>query len=894
MPVSRKTVGDKTITPYWQSACGRAVVYVGDCRDVMATMEPEQFHAVVTDPPYGLEFMGMEFDAPWKEQRKINALDQHIKHVAKVLATTFFDVVLPDYNKLVSPLLNLSGLSIPTLRSAALAFVDRTIWEESRVAVPERAVDLNHRVVLWNEEVKDADILSSVVSNRELTDKLNAYSFEEGFHFFLNLRPCGNVSFGDGLGCFVSDCGDGILRVPIVIPLDSCLSGFLSSLSPSGTCFVGDVIRFLNNPLGCTSRPALVMTSSGAELRAVLSLNTRDGSAELLPTDSTPKGDFIFELRCTKFIGAPPRASSLSPVFQPRSFSFVGDTTHRAFSICFHKSILSRINKPIEFMGKDWDAPWKKDGKIEVCDEGTDKSHPFRDGTQRVCYGNTKQHKSGAIIEDPASVGGFQDGNGGNPYSRSRVRIGGTNSRQRRAGEMDDESKRRYIASSVEYVRDSHFYEEWFTLRAAEIMRVCKPGAHLLSFGGTRMWHRMACAIEDAGFDVRDTLAWVYGSGFPKGTNISKSIDKMLGVEREVTGPGRSALSQGQFNQENMGDGGYGYKADYSETAATSEVAKQWEGWNSSLKPSYEPIIMARRPPVGSVAQNVMDHGCGGLNIGACRIGAEERWNESASNKDLENRSTVTPVSKHSETDDRPAVGRWPANLILSHHPECVLVGKRESKDSAVQTVSTGEVVSDNQAMSGPNYGRTIVGSAGRPDEEVWECHADCPCRMLDEQSGKTVSRIGDRGMTRMFGEATRGNNEGWTAKTIGKGYSDEGGASRFFYTAKADKADRLHMTDSTNHPTVKPLDLMRWLVRLVCAKGGTVLDPFMGSGSTGVAAIEEGMYFVGIEQSEEYAKIAVDRLKVALGEHPHLVKQLNSEKVVVKDTPPPPKTVRD
>ena len=380
----------------------------------------------------------------------------------------------------------------------------------------------------------------------------------------------------------------------------------------------------------------------------------------------------------------------------------------------------------LEFMGKDWDAPWKNDGKIETCDEGTDKSHPFRDGTQRVCYGNNKKRKVDA--------------------------------RQRRADEMNDSVKAKYLCHNVEYVYDALLYQEWFYSCAKAIFCAAKPGAHLLSFGGTRMYHRMCCAIEDSRFEIRDVIMWVYGTGFPKGCDISKAIDKIAGVER-------GCKSFEQSNTWRKFEERTDRQSTVPDDNPITDAAKQWNGWNTALKPAYEPIIVARKKPEGSVANNILDHGCGAINIDSCRI-EKESWK---------------------------AHGRYPSNLI---HDDSIEV---------------------QQAL---------------PED-----------------------------------------------------------ACRFFYSPKANNTDRAHGSEVI-HPTVKPLDLMCYLVRLVCAKGGTVLDPFMGSGSTGCACLAEGMYFVGIEQSEEYAKIAVERLQEMLGIHP-IVKRLENGKRTVKDEPPPPRKLR-
>ena len=202
----------------------------------------------------------------------------------------------------------------------------------------------------------------------------------------------------------------------------------------------------------------------------------------------------------------------------------------------------------------------------------------------------------------------------------------------------------------------------------AECLRVLKPGGHLLAFAGTRTQHRMCCRIEDAGFEIRDMIAWVYGSGFPKSLDVSKAIDKMAG--QDVTADDRwvptphpvtGAYKTASGSSQQVGQAVPGLRCLYS---PATDDAKKWHGWGTALKPALEPITVARKPLVGTVAANVLEWGTGAINVDGCRVGTERRWNPSAGNKDLENRHTVTPISKHGDTDGRECTGRWPANLI--------------------------------------------------------------------------------------------------------------------------------------------------------------------------------------------------------------------------------------
>ena len=363
-----------------------------------------------------------------------------------------------------------------------------------------------------------------------------------------------------------------------------------------------------------------------------------------------------------------------------------------------------------------------------------------------------------------------------------------------------------------------------------ECFRVLKSGGHLLSFGGTRTFHRMAVAIEDAGFEIRDNIAWLYGSGFPKSLDVSKAIDKAAGVEREVVGT-KTASPKGIKNAEERTDtaaGAYGGATkEIDITAPATDEAKQWEGWGTALKPAHEPIIVARKPLIGTVAHNVLTHGTGALNIDGSRIGTEVRKNNvnDFSNQHGNQFGNGKPIIKTGESE---VTGRWPANIILDEH------------------------------------------TAG----------------LLDEQSGQVKG-----GTWNNTAEARHFNNDGKPTDYETKG-SDKsiGGASRFFYVAKASKRDKNEGLDempikrpdnrsSTGmgtfeekgvqpqqnfHPTVKPTALMEYLVKLVTPPNGTVLDPFTGSGSTGKAAILNGFDFIGIEMTEDYLPIIKARLKHA------------------------------
>lgn len=374
--------------------------------------------------------------------------------------------------------------------------------------------------------------------------------------------------------------------------------------------------------------------------------------------------------------------------------------------------------------------------------------------------------------------------------------------------------------------RDELFnYQLWCEQWANELLRVMKPGAHLLAFGGTRTHHRMTCAIEDAGFEIRDCLMWVYGSGFPKSLDVSKAIDKAAGHERNTAEHKRVDREQWRFET-----------ATPSLPAATP-AAQQWDGWGTALKPAYEPIILARKPlSEPTVAANVLRWGTGGINVDGCRIEGNSWARETGHKRDMRGGS----FHAASEKPDIPLPfqyshpsGRWPANILF--------------------------------------------------DEEA--------AAMLDEQSGKLTSGDNPR---RRNTDKTRECYSSFRGQEC-KQYraSNSGGASRFFYCAKASRRERNEGCEGmeeapikgrdagqdtrdtpykisiaplrNHHPTVKPLALIRYLCRLITPPGGIILDPFIGSGTLGRSAWEEGFHFVGVEKEAEYCAIAERRIAAAL-----------------------------
>ncbi len=407
----------------------------------------------------------------------------------------------------------------------------------------------------------------------------------------------------------------------------------------------------------------------------------------------------------------------------------------------------------LEFMGKGWDAPWEQadvnaDAGFHGGGISATRNLPSFTGSTNpkciVCKGTRRGRRDGTA---KVAVCLCEDG-GRFPNVR--------------AVEM-------------------RAFQDWCEQWATECLRILKPGGHLLAFGGSRTWHRLAAAVEDAGFEIRDSIAWLYGSGFPKSLNVERSIDTAL-----CSLPGRHRWTP----QACIAAGDH--------VCPSTSEGRAHDGDGTALKPSFEPIVVGRKPLAGTVAANVLAHGTGALNIDACRVGDEPRE----------------------------------------------------------VFASTGEVVSGNSSMAGPNTGRVATGrvATGRwPTNVVLDGDQAAE---LDRQTGVTRSRVGKpRGA---------GSGAGWGMTATGAEYDDQGGASRFFpvfrYEAKAPTSERPRGGEAM-HPTVKPLDLMRWLVRLVTPPGGVVLEPFAGSGTTAEACVVEGFRCIAIEREADYLPLIVQRL---------------------------------
>lgn len=497
-----------------------------------------------------------------------------------------------------------------------------------------------------------------------------------------------------------------------------------------------------------------------------------------------------------------------------------------------------------------------------------------------------------------------------------------------------------------------------------EALRVLKPGGHLLAFAGSRTYHRLAINVEDAGFEIRDQIMWIYGSGFPKSMNISKAIDKAAGVEQEVIGIGRSGAPETHQTSYNMSKGGSSEMGgEYEITKPATPEAEQWDGWGTALKPAHEPVVVARKPVENTIVENVLEHGTGAINIDGCRVGDIIQDTSKNGRSADKHKSTVYESGLKKDFEGKITTGRFPANVIMDkeaseildeqtgelsagHAPklskgnpfsgvndserqeihyekggasrffyqvkednkithEPVVVARKPLEGTVADNVlehgtgginidgcrieSAGEhkrpfqPTNNERGVYGKQTGFKPTNAEGRfPANVILNEEAG---EILDEQSGHLKS-----GNMDSIAKGGQFNTYGVQQERRTTQIGDEGGASRFFYCAKPSRAERdggldnfepQNVSDREDvskagannprnrggierkniHPTVKPVDLMRYLCRLVTPPNGITLDPFMGSGTTGIAANLEGFSFIGIEMSEEYLEIARARI---------------------------------
>lgn len=457
-----------------------------------------------------------------------------------------------------------------------------------------------------------------------------------------------------------------------------------------------------------------------------------------------------------------------------------------------------------------------------------------------------------------------------------------------------------------------------------ELFRVLKPGGHVLSFGGTRTWDLISLGARAAGFQKRDTFAeefpglqWVQSQGMPKSTNISKQIDKKKGAKRKVVGtyqfppdhprPNKDmakwAARQDEAAERRNALSNKSLGGERLVTAPATEEAQQWDGYGTGLKPCWEPILVLRKPLEKklTLADQIMKTGTGGLNIDACRVKHASKADFEAHKAGVEAikarggsmQNSWKNSSDLANANEVTTAGRWPSNVVIVHTPACALVGLKRFKGSG--TSKTFHEGYEGESATGFVRGHSHPGNQhgdedGLETSEHWECVPGCPAAVLDQQSGNRRSTLAGRADP----EASH-NHPGhdtttesmWFGKDrtfLGRVYADEGGASRFypqfdgtpfFYTGKATtKETTLDGELKNDHPTKKPVRLMQWLIRLVTPKGGHVLDPYCGSGSTLHAAIEEDCVFTGIEKDPNFHAISMKRVAIVLENRQDLLTQ--------------------
>jgi site-specific DNA-methyltransferase (adenine-specific) len=391
-----------------------------------------------------------------------------------------------------------------------------------------------------------------------------------------------------------------------------------------------------------------------------------------------------------------------------------------------------------------------------------------------------------------------------------------------------------------------------------ECLRILKPGGHLLAFSHSRTYHRMGVAIEDAGFEIRDQIMWVYGSGFPKSHNIGKAIDKIEGNEREVVSVKPNHKKGMDFRYEND-NSGWLANDEIIETKGNSE----WEGWGTALKPAHEPIVMARKPlSEKSIAENVLKHGTGGINIDGSRIEMKDKGNINfdrprvrKDQKEYFGNHLPDGYFKNEDFKEYNEAGRFPANIIFDEES-----GQLLDKQSGVKKSGKMKTSHIRHTDGSPNgiYGKF------NPNHPISETYGDEGGASRFFYCPKAAKKDRDEGLDNFEEKSQRvtsGGTRDFNARCANCGKKFIGSPTTIC-DCDNPVTDNQVFKKKNNHPTVKPTDLMRYLINLVTPPNGTILDPFMGSGSTGKAAVRCGVNFIGIEKEQEYMDIASARIE--------------------------------
>jgi DNA modification methylase len=833
-------------------------------------MADNSVDAIVTDPPYGLN-SGRE-------------------RLEDIFFPTLFNVFFPKFHQLVAKISDDLQFLLPFDRVMLLNRMNRAFWIEPPVGVEEGTVDLDYDVVDWNEEVEHTRKASVCGSNRVLRDERDTHRLQNRNNFFLKLRPCVNSALSDSAACGFTELGFGRIGMAVVIPFDSCFAGFLRTLNPSLSSGLADVVRLLNDSEAFAQSPASVVTSAGTELRVILTVDTRNGTCEIAPAGRTCKFDAVFEFVCPKYVGTLTRAGGLAAMFESYTVGFVGDTANRACTLNLHRFIVPYIqNQSGGFMGRRWDSDVPS---MEIWQECLRVLKP---GGYLLAFAGTRtQHRMACRIEDAGfeirdmiawvygsgfpkslNIGKAVDELRGTP----RESLGRVAGMGKQNPEWNGTAQGRTENSFKPEYEASRGYSEWEGWGTA-----LKPAVETVTFASkpyteqqecdiilsnliqleVRLWllslasvaernstsspseYVAACAIAQWDADeITNTRAALFGQmdtsqlelAIATSLNIVSSWKHILA---ESWNNGNTSTTETKLNTTidwktlkfslsqitpasiikacNL-PGGFGANASTAEShfnaslsllqniltlSATEPVMslEQREYQDEGVKPNLDPCIMARKPlSENTVATNCLKWGTGGINIDGCRVPFIDDADRSES------------VEKNQHADFN----------------------------------SNGGVRYNTQG---------IYGGDTRPPANYDASKGRFPANLIHDGSPDVLAHFPLSSTTGRRKEARTSSavaNTPFTRGVAAPEYVDSGSASRFFYCAKAAPAERNAGVEGGNrHPTVKPVALMEYLVKLVSREGATVLDPFAGSGTTGVACARLGRFFVGIERETE------------------------------------------
>jgi len=771
----------------------------GDCLDQLKNLDDNSIDSIVTDPPYGLG-------------------DNLYKRVNKTVRKSF-NIMLPDFNESNAKRIQYSSFSFKSGLCPDLSRCESIPAIKSRVAMPEGSIHFDSDIEVRKIEIDRSTVSSSFpISNTVLMDKVDSNGCKFIGNFIFDFGDSIDFTADDVFSGNFGQFSNGFFSVPISSIFSSCFPNLgVDFPFPIFRNGILDIVWGSNDMGNDAVGHSFAFTEDRAEDVPVLTFDMRGTSDNTIATVSTQKSDTFTNFIRPKLVRTSSAASGLSTMLQPVRVSFVLDTANGTspeyfFHLYLPKNLLNSISNIYKnssgFMGKSWD-------------------------------------------------------------------------------------------NSVPSA------EIW-----AECLRVLKPGGHLLAFAGTRTQHRMAVNIEDAGFEIRNIIAWVYGSGFPKSQNVGKAIDKRGGksvswfgpwfrawrkekgisqkqvaalflsktgghtgcvanwelgfnlptpqqfnlirdtfdlpfgsmeeAEREVVGRAKGAASQ---KTESLGK----FEPEYDITASATDEAKQWDGWGTALKPALEPITVARKPLTGTVADNVLEHGTGAINIDGCRVGNEMITSLPSRNSDNHHFAQDEWTKTSAIGEKRTYEGRFPANLI---------------HDGSDEVIDLFPVTGASRATP-RNNGEFKSVAKGRESPQVTFGHNDnggSAARFF--YCAKANKKDRNEGLEDIDAKSTANKGNGLSRVCLKCGISQRG--DEVCQDEDNCPKEWVNPPKKNNHPTVKPTDLMCYLVRLVTPPNGTVLDPFMGSGSTGKACMTEGFNFVGIELDPDYIEIARARIEAA------------------------------